>query len=98
MYIPVSARNCHETRYNANLGWQTVNQGGLVNLDWQEPAVLTKDRRLRMNALVDKVNGKIAEAVQAAGNKVVFVDYDRYFGDLQGRFCAPGTEEPNPQK
>lgn len=51
-----------------------------------------------MNDLVDLVNGKISAAVANAGDQVVFINYDEYVGDVGGRFCAPGVQEPQQQR
>lgn len=43
-----------------------------VNDKWsfQPPATLTVDRRKAMNSLIDTINGKLADAVKRAGDKV----------------------------
>jgi len=56
---------------------------------------LTKDRRQKMNQLVDNVNAKILAAVQAAGEQVVFVNYDPYVTFFNGRYCENGVNEPD---
>lgn len=63
-------------------------------MSFQAPVVLTKDRRIRMNSLVDLVNSKISDAVAAAGDQVEFINYDEYIDDVGGRYCSPGVEEP----
>ncbi|KAF2793294.1 SGNH hydrolase, partial [Melanomma pulvis-pyrius CBS 109.77] len=65
-----------------------------LGLDWQPKATLTVARRKKMNDLVDLVNGKIVDVVKNSGTNVFFVDYDRYFGEVGGRFCAPDIQEP----
>lgn len=60
--------------------------------------MLTADRRKRMNSLVDLVNSKISAAVAAAGEQVMFINYDEYIGDIGGRFCPPDVQEPQPTR
>lgn len=55
---------------------------------------LTLSRRQSMNALVANVNQKISEAVGRAGDKAVFVDYDKYYKDTLARFCEARYAEP----
>ena len=59
---------------------------------------LTKDLRQQMNDLVESTNLVLEKTVAAAGDQVVFVNYDRYFGDLGGLFCEPGVKEPAPER
>lgn len=54
---------------------------------------LTLDRRQSMNELVVNVNKKISEAVGRAGDQAVFVDFDKYYTDTQGRYCEAGYPE-----
>ncbi|KAK2811108.1 hypothetical protein FQN50_002444 [Emmonsiellopsis sp. PD_5] len=63
-----------------------------VNL-FQPQAMLTADNRRRMNELVDAVNSKLQAAVERAGPSVKFVNYDKYIGQLGGRYCEPGVDE-----
>ncbi|KAH7344362.1 SGNH hydrolase-type esterase domain-containing protein, partial [Pyrenochaeta sp. MPI-SDFR-AT-0127] len=56
---------------------------------------LTQARRKRMNDLVVGVNNAIKAAVERAGPEFVFVDYDQYFTQTQGRFCEGSTKEPD---
>ncbi|KAK7973639.1 ATPase [Apiospora arundinis] len=60
---------------------------------FQPESFLTREHRETMNRLVDLVNSKIAAAVKRAGPEVEFVDYDRYVGETEGRFCEPGVDE-----
>ena len=46
-----------------------------------------------MNDLVDSVNTALRNAVERAGPKVHFVDYDEYVDMTNGRFCIPGADE-----
>lgn len=46
-----------------------------------------------MNALVDRVNSKLQAAAERAGSKVRFVNYDKYVGELGGRYCEPDVDE-----
>ncbi|KAF6833212.1 hypothetical protein CPLU01_05731 [Colletotrichum plurivorum] len=72
--------------------WSTwINE--LYNKFALDKAYLTINRRRRMNELVDKVNKKLWEAVKRAGNKVKFVDYDKYVGYHGGRYCEDGVDE-----
>ncbi|MCJ1415428.1 hypothetical protein MMC32_001760 [Xylographa parallela] len=59
---------------------------------------LTQDLRKKMNDLVDATNKVIQKAISSAGSQVVAVDYDQYFGDLTGKFCEKGVNEPNPKR
>ncbi|KAI9372873.1 fibronectin type III domain protein [Aspergillus egyptiacus] len=54
---------------------------------------LTQAHRKTMNDLVDAVNFKLKGAVERAGDKVTFVDYDSYVGYFGGRFCETGVDE-----
>ncbi|KAL6718667.1 hypothetical protein ACLMJK_002901 [Lecanora helva] len=56
---------------------------------------LTQDLRKRLNDMVDAVNGKISDAVKAAGEQVVFVDWDKYFVRFRGRYCEKNVAEPS---
>ncbi|XMA20860.1 hypothetical protein WAI453_013651 [Rhynchosporium graminicola] len=60
---------------------------------FQRDQKLTRSHRRTMNELVDAVNAKIAIAVEKAGNRVKFVDYDQYVGYFNGRFCEAGVDE-----
>ncbi len=51
-----------------------------------------------MNELADMVNTEIANAVARAGDRFVLVEWDSYVGDLNGRFCIPGVQEPDPNR
>ena len=55
---------------------------------------LTLDRRQAMNVLIVNVNQKIKDAVQRAGDRVVYVDYDIYYQSTLARFCEAGYPEP----
>jgi hypothetical protein len=63
-------------------------------------AFLSKDRRNKMNSLVDLANKVLKETVASKAKKnskgqsdTVFIDYDGYFGDVQGRFCTKGVDK-----
>ncbi|KAK2007905.1 kinetoplastid membrane protein 11 [Colletotrichum eremochloae] len=72
--------------------WSTwLNE--LYNKFALEKAYLTKGRRQKMNDLVNKVNKKLAEAVERAGNSVKFINYDKYVGYYGGRYCETGVDE-----
>jgi hypothetical protein len=69
-----------------------IQRQKLFNL-FQKPEFLTVDKRKIMNSLVDEMNKKLAEAVKRAGDGVVFVDYDKYIGEFEGRFCEKFIDE-----
>lgn len=46
-----------------------------------------------MNSLVDAMNNAIRSAVERAGSKVYFIDYDKYVDASGGRICQPGQDE-----
>jgi len=54
---------------------------------------LTKDRREKMNSLVEAMNTALSSAVQRAGPQVHFIDYDNDVGVSRGRYCQPGQDE-----
>lgn len=54
---------------------------------------LTLERRSAMNRVVDAMNDVLKLAVQRAGPQVHFIDYDKYVGMTNGRFCEPGVDE-----
>lgn len=54
---------------------------------------LSQDRRRSMNRVVDAMNDVLSLAVNRAGPRVHFVDYDKYVDITNGRFCAPGVDE-----
>ena len=56
---------------------------------------LTQDLRTRLNDMVDAVNSKIADAVKAAGDQFVFVNWDQYFTRYGGRYCEGFATEPD---
>jgi hypothetical protein len=56
---------------------------------------LTKDRREKMNSLVEAMNTALSSAVQRAGSQVHFIDYDNDVGVSRGRYCQPGQDEGN---
>ncbi|KAH9214784.1 SGNH hydrolase-type esterase domain-containing protein [Leptodontidium sp. 2 PMI_412] len=56
---------------------------------------LTQARRKRMNDLVNAVNDQIKAAAARGGDQFVFVDYNQYFIQTQGRFCEGSTKEPD---
>ncbi len=56
---------------------------------------LTQELRRTLNDMVDAVNSKIADAVKAAGDQVVFVNWDRYFTRYRGRYCERNVPEPD---
>lgn len=49
-----------------------------------------------MNSLVDEVNSQLALAVgraSRANKSIMFIDYDRFFSQVQGRYCEPDVDE-----
>ncbi|KAL6864240.1 SGNH hydrolase-type esterase domain-containing protein [Trichoderma novae-zelandiae] len=60
---------------------------------FQKEQYLTTAHRKRMNALVDAMNAKLADAVKRAGPQVTFVNYDQYVGKWGGRYCEAGVNE-----
>lgn len=46
-----------------------------------------------MNGVVDAMNVVLQQAVERAGPKVHFIDYDKYVGKTNGRFCQPAVDE-----
>jgi hypothetical protein len=48
-----------------------------------------------MNNVVDAMNGVLQLAVRRAGPEAHFIDYDKYVGMTNGRFCEPGVDESN---
>jgi hypothetical protein len=60
-------------------------------------AYLTQEKRQQMNDLVDLMNNAIRSAVERAGPNVHFIDYDKYVGMTDGRFCQPGDDESKGQ-
>jgi hypothetical protein len=71
----------------------TVSWHMWLNLFTRE--YLTKDRREKMNSLVEAMNTAISSAVQRAGPQVHFIDYDNDVGVSRGRYCQPGQDEGN---
>lgn len=51
-----------------------------------------------MNSMVAQVNRKILNATKHAGPRVVYVDFDWAFEQVNGRFCEEGVEEPAPDR
>ncbi|KAJ3467994.1 hypothetical protein MRS44_005558 [Fusarium solani] len=58
-----------------------------------EPRMLDSETRYAMNSLVELMNEKLAAAVERAGPKVKFVEYDDIVGSFGGRYCEPGVDE-----
>ncbi|KAG9655336.1 SGNH hydrolase, partial [Aureobasidium melanogenum] len=56
---------------------------------------LTTDLRTRLNVLVSQMNGVLGEIINAADDRVIFVDYSSWAAQAGGRFCEEGIEEPN---
>jgi hypothetical protein len=56
---------------------------------------LTTDLRTRLNVLVSQMNGILGEIVNAADDRVIFVDYSGWVAQVGGRFCEEGIKEPN---
>ncbi|KAF4990980.1 hypothetical protein FDECE_14187 [Fusarium decemcellulare] len=60
---------------------------------WQPAARLESLRRREMNRMVNLINQKIEAAVERAGEKVTFINYDEYVGHFKGRYCENGVDE-----
>ncbi|KAG9698251.1 SGNH hydrolase, partial [Aureobasidium melanogenum] len=59
------------------------------------PTKLTTDLRTRLDVLVSQMNGVLGEIINAADDRVIFVDYSSWVGQAGGRFCEDGIKEPN---
>lgn len=59
---------------------------------------LNQDVRKPLNELVDAVNKRIINAVKAAGDQVIFVDWQPYAVYDHGRYCEDGVIEPAPNR
>jgi hypothetical protein len=94
-YVTAYARFFDETSNDCDkVSWHWYTWPvGVLNYQY-----LTVQRRKDMNELVDLVNDALRDAVGRAGSQFVFVEYDSYFGRLQGRYCLPGVQEPSPNR
>ncbi|KAM0723338.1 hypothetical protein Q7P37_000323 [Cladosporium fusiforme] len=54
---------------------------------------LTQKRRRDMNEVVDSMNDVLRSAVGRAGPQVHFIEYDKYVGMTNGRYCQQGVDE-----
>ena len=59
---------------------------------------LTKQRRQGMTDLVHMLNKQIAAAVERAGDKFIFVDWNVDMAKCGGRMCEAGIVEPAPTR
>lgn len=59
---------------------------------------LKLEMRQALNEMVLAVNAVLRKAVEAAGSKVRFIDYDARIAALQGRYCELGVQEPDPNR
>ncbi|MDI1488653.1 MAG: hypothetical protein OHK93_007928 [Ramalina farinacea] len=59
---------------------------------------LNQDVRKPLNELVDAVNKRISDAVKAAGDQAIFVDWHEYAAYDRGRYCEDGVIEPAPNR
>ena len=59
---------------------------------------LNRDVRKPLNELVDAVNKRISDAVKAAGDQVIFIDWHEYAAYDHGRYCEDGVIEPAPNR
>ena len=59
---------------------------------------LTQDLREQLNDLVDATNRVLNDVISKAGDQVIAVNYDDYFGQFTGRYCEPGVTEPDPNR
>lgn len=55
----------------------------------------TTDLRTRLNVLVSQMNGVLGEIINAADDRVIFVDYSSWAEQAGSRFCEEGIKEPN---
>ncbi|KAF2623983.1 SGNH hydrolase [Macroventuria anomochaeta] len=59
---------------------------------------LKLEMRQALNDMVLSVNAVLRRAVEAAGPKVRFVNYDTRIAALRGRYCELGVHEPDPNR
>jgi lysophospholipase L1-like esterase len=56
---------------------------------------LTTALRTRLNIMVSQMNGILGDIVNAADDRVVFVDYSSWVAKVGGQYCEQGIKEPN---
>jgi lysophospholipase L1-like esterase len=59
---------------------------------------LKLEMRRKLNAMVRSVNTVLRHAVEAAGPKFRFIDYDNAITQAEGRYCEAGVVEPDPNR
>jgi GDSL-like Lipase/Acylhydrolase family len=93
IYYPGYAQFFGESQSCNNLSWSVWPK--MPPPDKQN---LTSERRVRMNNMVDQVNSRIRSAVEKAGTRVTFIDWDWTFQQAAGRFCEDPYIEPAPDR
>lgn len=90
----------HGPSYMQNCQTNTISYARKVNpeLKFRMIWLTQSPRRKKKNDLVDATNCAIESAARRAGDRVVFVNYDKYYEMNQGRFCEDGVDEPNPNR
>jgi len=74
------------------VSWAVWNVGGY------KKEYLSVQMRRRLNGLVLSVNQVLKKAAEAAGPRVLFVDYDAEIEAIRGRYCESGVIEPAPNR
>lgn len=93
IYYPGYTHFFGDSRFCDNVTWTVWPR--MAEKDKQR---LTAERRGHMNSMVAQVNDKILNATKHAGTRVVYVDFDWAFEQVNGRFCEEGVEEPDPDR
>lgn len=93
IYYPGYTQFFGDSRLCDNVTWSVWPR--MAEKDKQR---LTSERRAHMNSMVAQVNDKILNATKHAGPRVVYVDFDWAFEQVNGRFCEEGVEEPDPDR
>lgn len=93
IYYPGYTQFFGDSRFCDNVTWSVWPR--MAEKDKQR---LTAKRRAHMNSMVAQVNDKILNATKHAGTRVVYVDFDWAFEQVNGRFCEEGVEEPDPDR
>jgi hypothetical protein len=93
IYYPGYTQFFGDSRFCDNVTWSVWPR--MAEKDKQR---LTSSRRAHMNSMVSQVNDKILNATRLAGSRVVYVDFDWAFAQVNGRFCEEGVEEPAPDR
>lgn len=93
IYYPGYTQFFGDSRFCDNTTWSVWPR--MPEKDKQR---LTSERRAHMNSMVAQVNDKILNATKNAGSRVVYVDFDWAFEQVNGRFCEEGVKEPAPDR